>query len=352
VIRKIVYGTFVMLFIGLAATLVFADKETPTANVVVAPVRTGTIIPTDRFIATVYYPEISDVSAEISGSVTGIDCEEGQRYQKGDRLITLDTDLIETSLRAKKALHEQVLYDLEKEQRELIRTEALYTKKIISEKQFDDQRFLVRGLEKKAAALNAEVDRLTIEREKTVIRAPFDGIVIARNVARGEWLSPGHAAVTMARNETVDVITNVPQSVLPFVHTGLTVPVTAGEKNCSGRIHAVIPQGDIKTRTFPVKIRVNDAEGLLEGMEAFVELPTGQEHRAFLVPRDALIRTKDDTIVFLVKENEARSVSVSVIGYKKDAAGIAGDAMSNGDRVIVTGQENLRDGQPVSVIEE
>jgi len=352
VIKRIFYGIFVIFLIGFTVTQLFAKSEKPAAKVVVATVQTGTITPTDRFIATVYYPEISDVSTEISGAVTGIHCEEGHRYRRSDSLITLDTDLIDTNIRAKKALHEQVLFDLEKEKRELNRTEVLYSRKIISEKQFDDQRFLVKGLGKKAAALSAEVDRLTIEREKTIIRAPFDGIVLARNVARGEWLSPGHTAVTMARDNTVDVITNVPQSVLSFIHPGLTVTITVGKKNYTGSVHAVIPRGDVKTRTFPVKIRVTDATGLLEGMEAFVELPTGLEHRTFLVPRDALLQLKGDTTIFLVKEKEARSLSVNVIGYKKDAAGIIGKAINDGDRVIVTGQERLRDGQSVSVIEE
>ena len=132
----------------------------PSANVVVSRVTTGTIAPEQEFIGTLYYPEVSNVSAEVSGRVEIITFEEGQRMQQGETLIRLNTDLLEKRLQAGIASYEQTLSDLERAKKDFERMENLYAKRIVAQKDYDDQMFQVRGLEKKSAALKAEVDRL------------------------------------------------------------------------------------------------------------------------------------------------------------------------------------------------
>jgi len=318
-------------------------REMPPANVVVSRVTTGTIAPEGEFIGTVYYLEVSDVSAEVNGTVEIIEFEEGQRMKKGEILVKLNTDLLEKNLQASVASYEQILSDLEKTRKDL---------KIVAERDYDDQRFQVKSLEKKSAALKAEVERLEIELKKTVIKAPFNGVIIKRHVARGEWLSPGGPVATIARDEAVDIIVEVPEEVTRYLKPGTAVKTTAAGKEKKGTIVAIIPKGDVLTRTFPVKIRINNAASLLEGMEARVVLPVGERLHTLMVPRDAVLTMSERTVVVTVVDSKAVIIPTQVVGYQGMKAGINAQRISEGMKVVVKGNERLRDGQSVTIIGE
>jgi len=327
-------------------------QQIPSANVVVSKVTTGTIAPEGEFIGTVYYPEVSDVSAEVNGMVEIIQFEEGQRIKTGEVLVKVNTDLLEKNLQAKVASYEQIFSDLEGARKDLGRIGNLYKKKMIAEKDYDDQRFQVKGLEKKLASLKAELERLEIELKKTVIKAPFNGVIIKKHVARGEWLSPGETVATMARDDAVDIIVEVPEEITRHLKPGLTVKTTAAGKEKDGIIVAVIPKGDVLTRTFPVKIRISNPTSLLEGMEARVTLPAGEKLKTLLVPRDAVLDMSGGTVVVAVVDSKAVIIHTKVVGYQGMRAGINAQSISEGMIVVIKGHERLRDGQPVAIIRE
>jgi membrane fusion protein (multidrug efflux system) len=328
------------------------EQQMPPANVVVSKVTTGRLAPEEEFIGTVYYLEVSDLSGEVGGLVHIIQFEEGQRTEKGQVLVKLDSNLLKKSLQAKVALYEQVLSDLERARKDLERTENLYKKKIVAEKAYDDQRFQVSGLEKKSAALKADFEHLKIQLGKTVIKAPFNGVIIKKHVARGEWLSPGKAVATIARDDAVDIIVEVPEEVIKYLKCGMSVRATVAGKERGGTITAIIARGDIATRTFPIKIRINNPTSLLEGMEARVRLPVGEKIATLLVPRDAVLIDFERTVVVAVVDSKAMIIPTEVIGYQGMKAGINSEKISEGMSVVVKGNERLRNGQPVTIINE
>lgn len=343
---------FIPAIFFMFLTPLWAEQESPPANVVVSKITSGTIAPEEEFIGTVYYPEVSDVSAEVSGTVKSIRFEEGDRAKKGQVLVKLDSDLLEKTFQAKKALYEQTLSDLQLAQKDLDRTVTLYRKRIVSEQNYDNQKFLVRGLEKKAASLQADVERLHIELEKTIIGAPFDGVIIKKHVARGEWMSPGKSVATVARNDAVDIIVEVPERIIQYLIPGMDITVMAGGSEHAGTLIAIIPKGDVSTRTFPVKIRINHIDTLLEGMEARVKLPGGEKITTLLVPRDAVINMFGRDVIAVVIDSKAKIVPTRVIGYTKTHAGINSQNISEGMPVVVKGNERLRDDQPVNILKE
>jgi len=356
-IKKMLH-TLLILLILICASPAFliaqnSEKEQmPPANVVVSKVTSGTIEPEQEFIGTVYYREVSDISAEVSGRAEIITFEEGQRIKDGETLVKLDSELLEKKLQAKEASYEETLLNLERAQNDLERIENLYKKKIVAEKDYDDQWFQVKGLEKKAAALKADVEQLEIELKKTLITAPFNGVIIKKHVARGEWLSPGKTIAAIARDDAMDLIVEVPQGVIKYLKPGMTVMATAAGTKKSGIIMAIIPKGDIATRTFPVKIRINDPTSLMEGMEARVRLPVGKKITSLLVPRDAVINMIGKTVVFAVVDQKAKIIPTQVVGYKGMKAGINAQKISEGMKVVVKGNERLKDDQPVTIIKE
>jgi RND family efflux transporter MFP subunit len=347
----LLFCIFIILF--SASNLSAQDAKPggpPPAAVVVSEVKNGFVAPETEFVGTVFYLEVSDVAAEVNGRVEIVSFEEGQRIRAGHILVRLNADLLEKNLEGANASYEQALSELEKATSDFRRIENLYQREVVPRQVYDENRFNVKSLEKKAESLKAEVERLDMELQKKVIKAPFNGTVIKKHVDRGEWLSPGSVVATMARDEVVDVVVDVPEEVMKSIRTGLQVRVRAGGREATGKIFAVIPRGDIATRTFPVKVRMNNSLSLVEGMEARVNLPTGDRKKALMVPRDAVLNLSGQNVVFAIVDSKANLIPVKVIGYQGNWVGVEADRLSEKMNVAIKGNERLRNGQAVTIM--
>lgn len=321
----------------------------PPAIVVVSEVVSGMVTPESEFVGTVYFQEVSDVASEVSGKVEEVRFEEGQRIDRAQPLVKLNSDLLEKTVQARVAGLEQVLSDLEKAQRDLTRATNLYKEELISEQTYDDRRFSVNNLEKKVLSMRSEVEKFETELTRKTIRAPFDGIVIDKHVDRGEWVSPGMAVASFAKDDMIDIIAEVPESIIIHVKKGIKVKVRVAGNDIEGEVVALVPRGDISTRTFPVKIRAKNAYSLFEGMEAKVTLPSGERKKTFIVPRDAVINSYGKMVVYTVNDTKATMVPVDIVGYAGMNAGIAAEGLAEGLKVVTKGHERLRPDQPVKI---
>jgi RND family efflux transporter MFP subunit len=325
------------------------SREMPPASVSVAKVIRGRIAPRNEFIATIFYQEISDTASEISGLVGRVHFEEGQRVKKNQILVELGSEILRKRLQAATASFEQILSEIEIAGIDLKRREKLLKKKSISKQSYDENRFRVIGLEKRAASLKAEVERLEIELEKKIIPAPFDGIVIKRNVDRGEWVSEGETVAVIGKDDTIDIIADVPERYIQYIKKDMQVNATVNGYHLSGSVVAVVPRGDVATRSFPVKIRTANQYALIEGMSARVILPTAETVNALIVPRDSIITKFGQNVVYAVLDSKASMMPVQIIGYEGLTAGIRATGLKDGMLVVVAGNERLRDEQAVVI---
>lgn len=348
---------FVIILFGLCFFLAYSSPRLwgqqeaqgpPPARVSVVEVKTGKVAPRGEFIATIFYQEISETASETSGLASDVRFEEGQRVKKGQILLSLGSDILRKRLQAARSTYEQVLAELEMARIDLKRREKLFEKKSISEQTYDENRYRVIGSEKRAASLNAQVEQLAIELEKKIIRAPFEGVVIKRHVDRGEWISEGETVAVIGKDDVIDIVAELPEQFIQYIKIGMQVGAAANGNEFSGTVFAIIPQGDVATRTFPVKIRTANQYFLIEGMSARVTLPTGEIKKAFIVPRDAVISKFGQSNVFAAVDSKAMMLPVQVIGYDGLDAGIEAVGLTEGMFVVVEGNERLRDGQAVA----
>lgn len=338
-----------LLLISGAASVQGQEKPKgpPPAMVVTAPVRSGIVAPYSEFIGTVYYQEVSDVASEVNGLAESIRYEEGQRVQRGQILVKLSTDILEKRLRAIVAGYEQIMEELAEARINLQRREKLLETKSISEMTFDENKYKVRRLEKRSESINAEVDQLKLEIEKAIIKAPFNGVVVKRHVDRGEWIAAGDPVAVIAKDDVIDAVVDLPERYIRHIRPGMPATLEFAGQKVTGKVAAVVPRGDIATRTFPVKIRLPNTLQLIEGMTAKVSLPTGDERKSLIVPRDAVIPKFGQTVVFAVVDAKAKMIPVKVVGYKGLTTGIMAQGLNEKMSVVVKGNERLREGQPV-----
>jgi multidrug efflux pump subunit AcrA (membrane-fusion protein) len=113
-------------------------------------------------------------------------------------------------------------------------------------------------------------------------------------------------------------------------------------------VAALVPQGDVATRTFPLRILLPSAPNLAQGMEARAILANGPVSETLLVPRDAVASAFGQQAVWTVQEGKAVMLPAVVVGFQGDMAGVRAEGLTAGMPVVVKGNERLRPGQPVA----
>lgn len=330
-----------------------ADKEAekpkgpPPSLVEVAQIVQGEAEPMVEFVGTVYYARKSDVAAEVEGVVSQVFFEEGYRVKSGEVLVSLESDILDTVISGTRADHELVLVEQEQAEKELARREPLYREGSVSESSYDEYFFKTKALKSRAMSIKASLDRLLLEKDKKQIRAPFDGIVMRKNADKGEWVDDGGTVAVIADDSIVEVVVNVPGGMLKYLEPGKKLAVKSDSEMFTGEFLSFVPKGDVATRTFDVKIRLQNSAGLIEGMEARALVPSAAKRASLSVPRDAVIDKFGQNVIWLVKDSAAKMVPVEVLGYDGMHVGITGPGLAEGDAVVVKGNERLRDGQPV-----
>jgi len=343
-----------MIFLGSLETLSAADgknaakqKTKPTLLVTTALVTEGTILPTTEFIGTTYFARVSQMATDGEGLVQKVNFEVGDRVKKGDPLALLDSELLDTSIIGTRAAFEQNLVKLEKAERDCKRRELLLKDQVLPEAEYDTTLSEKNSLAKHSIVMESKLNTLLIEKRKKNILAPFDGLVIKKSIEIGEWLSKGGLLAVIADNTRIDILVDVPSTLFDSLKKGKTAAVTIGNRKLTATFLTFIPRGDIATRTFTAKFRLNTADRILEGMEARITLPRGSETHGLLVPRDAVVNKNGRYSIFIVDDGNAKKIPVKVIDYMDLMAGISGPGLETGQRVIVKGSKRVRNGQPV-----
>jgi RND family efflux transporter MFP subunit len=323
----------------------------PPAKVVVGTIDEGRLTPTAVRQGTVFFKEVSNLASEVNGIVKEVLFEEGEHIEAGAPMVRLDHVLLDAELEAAKALVQQYGAQLEQEKVRLERAKDLLKEEVTTPQEYDDIRFTVLSFAHRVDAAKADVIRYEREIAKKTIYAPFDGVVLERMTERGEWKREGDTVAVLARDDLFDVMVNMPDADLRWVLPDLTIDMVIAGESLSGTVVTVIPRGDTTMRTFPVKIRVTGAEWLLEAMTADVRMPVGEEIACTMAPRDAVLLDGNENVLFVVQDNAAMRVPVTILGYEGMYAGVRAEGLVSGMHVVTKGNERLRDGQPVSVIQ-
>ena len=357
---KIISRLFLSLLITavlLTGTCLAAEKDKdeekkptrPPSLVEVSEVKKGDAEPMFEYVGSVNYARKSRVASEVEGVVEDVKIEEGYQVKSNSPLVSLSSDILDTLIIGTRADHEQVLVELEQSDKQLQRREPLLKEGSVSESAYDEYFFKSKRLRSRAITLQAMLDRLLLEKEKKNITAPFNGIVMEKSVEKGEWVKIGGTVAVIADDSEIDVIIDVPADMLQYLKSGREIDITVGDLKLKGKFISFVPKGDVATRTFSVKIRLKNPDGLVEGMEARALLPTASRQESLLVPRDALVVKFGKNAVFVVDEGKAKMVPVAVQGYSGLLVGVAGPGLETGQQVVVKGNERLFGGEQLVI---
>ncbi|HEY7866107.1 MAG TPA: efflux RND transporter periplasmic adaptor subunit [Psychromonas sp.] len=300
-----------------------------------------------ELVGTIRYARVSRVASEVAGIVETIDFTEGSKVKAGQPLVKLRSELLEARVSGIRANYQEAQIELERAGKDLQRFKALFNEKSVSESLYDENYYRVLAQEKRVAFLKATLEQQLLEIQKTRIHAPFSGLILKKLTEQGEWVATGGQIAVIADDQQIEVEIDVPRQLLNFLHTGRQVSVRSGGQIYSGRFVHFIPQGDVATRTFTVKLKLGETKGLIEGMEAQVSLPSGPKMNSLLVPRDAVITQFGKQFIFLAVEGKAKMIPVEIHGYQGMQVAIEGSLLTEAQQVVTKGNERIHDGQAI-----
>lgn len=188
--------------------------------------------------------------------------------------------------------------------------------------------------------------------ENATITAPISGVVAALPVQVGQTVSPGAPVATIVNMDRVKIKLNVPEKDVVHLKEGQAVKVRVASlkgKEFTGKLTSLAPAADARTRSFPGEVALeNSGYELKPGMFAEVELPTETRKGVVVVPQDAVLVEGDKHVVYVVSGNTAHRREVK-LGLGNDEVVEVLSGLKEGEDLVVTGQDYLEDGAPVSV---
>jgi RND family efflux transporter MFP subunit len=224
-------------------------------------------------------------------------------------------------------------------------------------RQFTDQdrQAAEAGVAQAQAAVDQQQAALAIQEAnlaEAFVTAPFEGIVSDRAVTVGSVVSTNTPLMTLISRD-VEIALSVEEANIARFQEG--APATFGVnafpgEQFKGLVTSVFPSGDVRSRTFTVKVRPDEQGGRLRpGMFAQLSVVLERRENVNTIPRDAVVLRNDRPFAFVVVENVAGLRQLD-LGLQDDRRVEVKSGLQTGDDVVVTGQATLRDKDVVRVV--
>ena len=348
-----IFCTTLLLTVAVSQNCLAADGP-PPAQVRVAPVVQEEVAQTRSVIGLLYYDRVSEISTELAGLVDHVEVKQGDRVTKEDVLVRLNTEILEKEIAYQKSRIEQIELRIGNARKNFERLERLFDKSGISEKEYDDALFAYQDAEKEKQATKSTLEKLLIQKKRSIIAAPFDGIILTKDVDSGSWVQPGRKLVSIGSTEDLFVRAPIAEKTLQFIERGQEVPVTinAFNKEVQGTIRDIDPVADMKTKNVYLKIAIPSLPLIAENMSATVAVPVSPRQKLSIFNRAALIKFQGKDFVYTVKDGKAAIMPVNIVTFLGEKVGVDNPYIVPGMKLVVEGNERLRPDQPVVVAGE
>ncbi|MCG6983138.1 MAG: efflux RND transporter periplasmic adaptor subunit [Deltaproteobacteria bacterium] len=321
------------------------------------------------------------VASKITGRLVFLGVEEGNRVKKGEIIARLENDDVKAAVQRAMADVKVAHFNLEQSQAELDdalldfnRKKELVGKEIISLSQYDsaDARYkkakaAVAANRASLRATEAALKEAEVLVEYTIIRAPFDAVVLTKDADIGDIVTPIGAAadakaavVTIADMDSLQVEVDVSESNIGQVKAGQPCEIQLDalpNDRFRGVVHMIVPTADRSKASILVKVAFIDKDPrILPEMSAKVaflsrQITADEEKPLTALPSGAVVTRDGKTLAFVVKNNRALETPVH-LGRKLDAMVEILNGVEVGDQVVIAPLDKMKNGVKVRVTQE
>ncbi len=268
--------------------------------------------------------EYVELHTEVSGRLTYLNVPEGTRIQQGTVIARINDADLQAQLNKTKVLLEMAT-KTEDRLRKLLAING------VNQADYDVALNAVNGYKADMAYTQSLID-------KTVVKAPFTGVIGLRQVSPGAFLTTANIIATMQQVDKIKIDFTLPEEYSSMIKKGHTVDVqveAASQKMSKAVIVATEPQVNMATRNVKVRAILQDTK-VNPGAYVKVFLASQKEQKSILVPTNSIIPDDKNKQVVIVKAGKAAFVNVETGARQANTIEIT-KGVKEGDSVVVTG---------------
>ncbi len=311
------------------------DKALAATQVKIAPVRLnaagaqievlGTVTPTDRAV----------IAAKVTGTIARMPVGLGSSVKAGQLLVEIHADEIAAKLSQARTQLEQAKRNLDRESRLLAKNAS--TPETV--KTMEEAHRMAEDGYREAKTLAGYAN----------ITAPFAGQITAKSANAGDLATPGLPLLVLENNRRLQIVTDVPESLMVNIHPGdrLPVHIQAADLDATGVVAEVAPAADPASRTAQMKIDLAPSPKLRSGQFARIAL-AGDGAQTLFIPAAAVLPFGQMDRVFVARDNKAELRLVR-IGQRRGEMVEILSGLNPDEQVVITNNSHLADGQPLDI---
>jgi RND family efflux transporter MFP subunit len=368
-------------------------ESVPEIEVAALQVQPEKISRTVQLIGTLEGEREVTVSSEVAGRVMAVNADLGDRVEKDQPIVELDSREFRLAVERQDAALAQVLAqlgvakgsdplpepsstsavrraeaDLTETRVQFDRTKSLFEKGVTAKSVYDSAEARLHASEANYTAaveqirnLIAQVDNLKVQLvlaqkklSDCTVRAPFAGTVRTRLVELGQYVKDQTPLISLASVNSLKLRASVPERWFPFVAVGapLELSVEAYQEKFAGRIARVSGAVDPQSRTFPIEGRIDNAQGKLRpGLFVEARLTTSKVDSVLRVPASAVISFYGVQKVFLAEKDAVREQVVKLGDRQGDLIEIT-EGVTPGSWIVTSELARVRQGSRIRVKRE
>lgn len=295
------------------------------------------------------------LSAQVSGIVESYSVDTGDPATAEQTLVILDSKDYQLALNEARANLLSARARYVAAQNAFQRAGQLLPDNVITPEYYEKIEADFKAAQAGVSQAEAVVDIQRRRFEKTVIKAPFDSLVIRRLVETGQNINVGDPVMAIADMRRMRVKIHVNEQ--DYVHLdhddAVTVLIEAfPERSFPGQVDRIGVKADPQTNTFEVEVLVANPDLLLKaGLTATVNIVVDTVPDAILIPQGCVLFRENRKEVFVVTEDGKASVREVKLGRVEGSSVMILEGVAVGDRLVTTGSQYLKDGDRVTVAE-
>jgi RND family efflux transporter MFP subunit len=334
------------------------DADAPLVTLIVAPedlltLRSGTLASGPVVTGSIEPERKADLRAEVPAVVLQVLKENGESVRRGDLLVRLDETSIRDNLNSAEDNARNAALSLQQAERNLLRLRTLRESGMTSLQALDDAEVRRIGAQSELSASNARAVVARQQLQRTLVRAPFDGVVGDRKVSAGDTASIGKELLKVVDPRSMRFAGRVSADKIGMVKVGQAVNFRINGysgQDFRGKVTRVDPSANDVTRQVEVLVDFSDAnQPLVAGLYAEGTIEASKTS-ALTLPESVIIKTGDKAAVWQVKDKALHRVDL-VIGARDPRTGDyeVRSGLMEGDIVVRNPSSSFKEGQPAEL---
>lgn len=332
----------------------------PVAQVTVEPVKFIKAVYYDEYPATVTALNQVELRPQVSGFITGVHFKDGQRVRKGQLLYSIDDQLYAANYQQAAANVQVQQANLNKAQKDANRYHDLDKQDAIAKQLVDNADAALEVTKKQVDAANANLQAVQTNVKYTKVYAPFDGVIGISAVKTGTAVTAGQSVLnTISSDQELAVDFNVDQKEIyrfttllngkqPLKDSTFTLAFGQDVYPYPGKI-ALLDRA-VNSQTGTIKARLvfpNNKNLLITGMNGTVRVRNNASKNSILIPSKAVTEQLGEFFVYIPNDSSKVSQRKILLGKTLGKDIIVKEGLAEGDKIVVEGVQNLREGAAI-----